>query len=173
IKPRVDTGDILLQTSVPIHPEDTYGSLAATLATVGADLLVETLDRLESGTVTPVPQSTAGVSRAPKITPEMQILRWDRSAESLRGWIRALSPRPEAYTILRGKRIGITRASVVPEKGGEAPGTVVKVSPGICWVQTGEGLLAVEEVHPQGKRVMSIRDYLAGRPLSAGDRFET
>jgi len=107
----MDTGPILLQAEEAILPEDDAGSLGARLAAVGGRLLVDTLDRLEAGTLGERAQDDARATYAPKLRPEDRIIRWDRDPQAIVNQVRALSPDPGAVTTFRGKNLKVLRAT--------------------------------------------------------------
>jgi len=166
---KIDAGDILLQREYPIEPEDDYGSLSERLALAGAELLAETLDGLEAGTITPraqgLPEAGPG-ARAPKITPEDQRIHWDRPARDIANQTRAFAPKPGAYTFINGKRLKLFKTA--PVQGQGAPGTITKLSPEQMEVGTGDGLLAVAEVQLEGRRRMTVYEFLRGMTLEEG-----
>ncbi|MFB0515806.1 MAG: methionyl-tRNA formyltransferase [Candidatus Neomarinimicrobiota bacterium] len=166
---QIDAGDILLQHEHPIQPDDDYGSLAERLATIGADILVETLDSLEAGKIQPRPQAelmTGELPRAPKITPADLLIRWDRPAAVITNQIRAFSPGPGAVTFLDGHRLKLFKALAVPGQG--EPGEVLGVSQGRLQVGTSEGVLEVAELQLEGRQRMTVNEFLRGTHLEPG-----
>ena len=169
LTPHVDAGDMLLQREHPIHPRDDFGSLSEKLAAFGADLLVETLDELERGKITPRPQAelAAGqIPTAPKIKPADLVIRWDRSAKAIADQTRAFAPRPGAATLLDGRRLKLFEAAATSGEG--EPGVVLGVSQGWLRVGTGDGVLAVAEVQIEGRQRMAIDEFLRGTRIEPG-----
>ncbi|HLV80921.1 MAG TPA: methionyl-tRNA formyltransferase, partial [Chthonomonadaceae bacterium] len=124
----LDTGDILLAGSLPIAPDDTAGTLTSKMAELGARLLVETLDGLAAGTLARKPQDHSQATFAPAITPEDGLLRWEEPAEAVRNRIRGVSPRPGAFTAMKGRRVKVWAAEVAaPASEAVAPGTVLEI----------------------------------------------
>jgi methionyl-tRNA formyltransferase len=165
---RMDAGDILLQGETPIAPDDTSESLGRKLAILGGRLLVETLERLAKGTLSPRPQVEADATLAPMVQKEEGAVDWRRSAREIERAVRAFTPWPSAYTSLRGKLLKIHRAVVRP-LAAAAPGTVVRATCDDLEVATGDGALALVEVQLEGKRRLGAREFLAGKPLREGD----
>jgi methionyl-tRNA formyltransferase len=163
----LDTGDILLQRSIPLAADETGGSLFDKLSVLGAELLIETLEALEAGTLTRTPQTGAS-NYAGMIKKEMGELNFTRPAEELERRIRGLSPWPSAFTFRDGKLLKIWRAAVVDAEGG-FPGEVTEVKKDSFTVRTGRGGLQILEVQPEGKKRMDAAAYLRGYPLAAGD----
>ncbi|HZU44800.1 MAG TPA: methionyl-tRNA formyltransferase, partial [Terriglobales bacterium] len=117
----LDTGDILLQREMPIGENDTAETLAPPLATTGADLIVETLNRLKNGTVQPKPQDDSKASLAPILRREDGIIDFHRSATEIYNRLRGFQPWPGAFTTYRGKQLNISRAKPSEVRGiGEA-----------------------------------------------------
>ncbi len=168
----LDTGDMLLQREVPIEPDDTTGTLTPKLATVGAQLLTETLLLLERGICPRTPQDHARATYAPAITPDDTRVRWEESAERVCNRIRALSPRPGVFATFRGRGVKLWRAQVAPERAGE-PGQVLAVTRDGVTVGTGGGAVTLQEVQPESGRRMAAADWARGARIRAGDSFQT
>jgi len=166
-----DTGDILLQRAEPIAPEDSYGSLSGRLAERGAELLVETLARVEAGEAPRRPQDSAAASYAPPLTREEARLDWRRPAERLHNLVRATNPAPGAYTFRDGSRLKILHTEIVKNAGpaGGVPGRVTETGQRGFVVETGDTGLLVREVQPENRRVMTAHDYVLGYRLQAGE----
>lgn len=169
----MDTGDICLVARTPIGPDETGGEIHDRLARIGADLLVETVRRVEEGTAPRIPQPEEGVTYAAKLERSDEQIDWGRPARALHDQIRALNPWPGAYTIAPRGSLKVWKGSVVeqPIEGAE-PGTVVAVvrREGFV-VATGEGALLVREVQPPGKGRMDAQSYLNGGGVQVGTRF--
>jgi methionyl-tRNA formyltransferase len=157
----MDTGPILLQAEEPVDEADDAGSLGARLAVVGAVTLVETVSRLEAGTLEERPQDDARASIAPKLGPADRILDWTEPAEAVVRRVRALAPEPGAATTFRGRRLKVLRARVLPGDAA-APGSVALVTKDGLAVGTAEGLVALEEVAPEGRSRMSGGEFARG-----------
>jgi len=164
----LDTGPILLARSTPILPEDTAGSLHDRLAALGADLVVEALRRLPEG-LPATPQPQQGVTYAAKISKAEAALDWRRPAAELARAVRAFNPFPGAQGRLGGTTLKIWQAQPADLSG--EPGKVLASSPEGIVVACGEGALRLTELQRPGARRMTAREFLAGFPVSAGDRF--
>ena len=165
----LDTGDMLLQCETPIGEEETAGELFDRLKDLGADLLIETLDRLEKGDLTPTTQDDTQATYAAMLTKEMARLDWNRPAEELHNWIRGLNPWPCAAAYLDGKRMRLF-ASRLTEGSGE-PGALENRD-GELVVICGKGALILTELQPDNGKRMAGRDYLRGHPLAPGSKFD-
>jgi methionyl-tRNA formyltransferase len=159
----MDTGPVLLQRATPIGPDETAGELAARLAPLGAELLLETLERLDA--LVPRPQDHAAATLAPRLRKTDGVIDWSLPAVALAARVRGFNPWPGATTRAPGGRLVIWRARVVP---GQAPPGALVVGPGGLAIGTGEGLLQPLEVQPENRRVMSWEAYLHGARLGPG-----
>lgn len=157
----LDTGPILSQRETPIGPEETAGELAARLAHLGAELLVETIPRYVSGELRPRPQDDSLATLAPRLTKEQGRLDWRKPAEALARQVRAFEPWPGSYFDLNEKRILVRRAHAQPLDKRLPPGTVVEID-GRPAVATPEGALVLDVVQPGGKRPMPGDAFLRG-----------
>jgi methionyl-tRNA formyltransferase len=159
----MDTGPILLQRATAIASEESAGELAARLADLGAEVLLETLDRLD--TLVAAPQDTAAATFAPRLRKEDGLLDWAESAVRLAARVRALNPWPGAATLAPGGRLVLWRARTIAGQG--EPGTLV-LAGGRLAVGTGAGLLEPLEVQSENRRPMSWDAYLRGARLGPG-----
>mgnify|MGYP001297304845 CR=1 FL=1 len=171
----VDTGMIILQARLPIRSDETAGELHDRLAQVGAEIVLHTVRLIEAGKAFPRPQGAAPPSPAPKILKEHCRIDWTKGAAEVHNLVRGLSPAPSAFTTHAGTLLKIFRTAVV---GGEnqpaspaAPGALLDVN-GRLRVSTGEGAIEVLEIQQEGKRKMSIGDFLRGYKMRAGDKFQ-
>ncbi len=179
----LDTGDMLLKASVPIAPGDTVGMVHDRLAQIGADLLLETLEKLALGLLSPVPQDNSQASYAPMLTQSDEIICWTDSAWSIYNQIRGMDPWPGARTTLGGKVLKIWRAAqpaggsagnrqLAEHDGKETPGTVIEAGPeGCLMVATGTGSLLIKELQIQGGKRLPVEDFLRGNSIPVGTRL--
>lgn len=168
----LDTGDMLLVQEVPLDKEETGGSLFDKLSMVGAELLIKTLKALEEGSVIPVKQpQESPTPYAAMMTKEMGSIDWNQEAVKLERLIRGLNPWPSAYTHLGKKTLKVWQASVVEEESGLAPGAVVEAKKALC-VQTGKGILKIEELQLEGKKRMASDAFLRGYQIEQGTILE-
>ena len=170
----MDTGAILLQETVPIHPEETAGELSPRLASVGGELLLNTLRGWQSNQITPRSQDEHDATMAPLLKREDGIIPWDHSAVQIVNRIRGMSPWPGAYTFWEEERIIIWKAAAMVENefaGTESPGTILKVGKNELVVSTGQGVLGIVELQPANRKRLSITQFLAGHALRPGMKF--
>jgi methionyl-tRNA formyltransferase len=173
--PGMDTGPILLSAEEPIGEEDDAGSLGARLAVVGARLLVDTLDRLEAGTLTERPQDAAAATVAPKLRPEERTLRWNEDAESVVRRVRAFGPDPGALTTFRGRTLKVLRARAGESvhRGAGTPGRLVLLGPDrqLGALAGDDRAVVLDEVALEGRRRMSGAEFSRGQRLEADERL--
>ena len=155
----MDTGDILMQGSVPIGEEDTSGTMFEKLAVLGGELLVKTLDALAEGTLEPRKQAEEQATYAARILKEDEAIDWNKPAHEIFCQIRGLAPAPGAYTMWNGGRLKIWKSRIQERESGKMPGTVVAVGKDSFTVQTGQGCLEILELQPAGKKSMTARDF--------------
>jgi methionyl-tRNA formyltransferase len=170
----LDTGDILLKREVEIQDGDTTESLGARLSRIGADLMVETLRRLERGDLPAQPQDHAQATLAPILKKEDGRIDWNLPALTIWNRIRGLRPWPGAYTRFRGKNLHIWAATrpAAGEISDLAPGTLVAERSRLR-VACGQGtLLEPQEIQLEGRKRLSPRDFLNGVKIMPGDKFE-
>jgi methionyl-tRNA formyltransferase len=167
----MDTGDVLAQAKVLIDDGDTAGTLHDKLARVGADVLLETVDQIESGTAAPVQQDHRVATYTKKLRKEDGVIDWNAPADRLHNFVRAMNPWPVAHVREGGLRIWMTS---VPSGRIETvePGTVVQADDGGLLVATPDGAIRIEQLQVAGGKPMSAEEFLRGHGLQVGDRLE-
>jgi methionyl-tRNA formyltransferase len=167
----MDTGDILLPRALAITPEDTAATLAARMAALGGQTLIEALDLLKAGKLPRQPQDHSLATDAPPLTKEMGVIDWQRSARDLSCLIRGLDPWPTAHAVLNGETIRLFKPAVVTAAVPDPPGTVIRADKAGLLVATGEALLQVGELQRDGGKRLPAADFLRGYPIAPGSRF--
>ena len=164
----LDTGNILLQEETEISSDDNAETLGNKLAEIGASLLIRTIKGIRSGYIKPIPQKgTPGY--APPLKKEDGRLNWSKTATEIFNFVRGMYPWPCAYCYLNKKRIKITRVKML--EGSGIPRRVEKTGEELI-VGTGEGLISIIELQPEGKIPMSAKAFLQGRRLKEGAFFD-
>jgi methionyl-tRNA formyltransferase len=169
----LDAGPMLATVHRRIDPDETSAELERELALLGAQLLVDTVDRMAAGPVHEEPQDDALATYAAKITRDDAPVDWRRPAQRIHDQIRGLHPWPHAVTTLDGQRLILHRSRLGDEPpAASAPGTVkVAASDGVR-IACGDGrTVIVTELQAEGGRVLAARDFLAGRRIAAGQRL--
>ncbi|MBI4005139.1 MAG: methionyl-tRNA formyltransferase [Gammaproteobacteria bacterium] len=160
----LDTGPILAQVKCSIRPDDTAGSLHNRLATLGGACLLETLDKMTTYDIKPVPQDNSLATYARKISKAEADLDWSLSAIELERTIRAFNPSPVTHTKLNGFKLRIWQAKIVDKSTDDPPGTVIACHKSGIDVATGKGILRLLKIQPPGKRILNSTEFLNGRP---------
>ncbi len=170
----LDTGAVFATARTPIQANDTTPSLHDRLATLGSELLVSNLARIVAGDLTAIPQPEQGVTYAKKITSEESLISWDSPACELALKVRAFTPYPGCYTTWQGRRFKLLLAhEAQPQRSdiqNATPGVIVRSNPEALVVRCGEGLLALDEVQLEGKKKMSIAEFLRGAQIPPGSK---
>lgn len=164
----LDTGDMLDKVEVVLDPKETAGTLHDKLMEAGADLLLETLKKLEAGTAVRIKQDDSKSCYAKMLSKEMGKIDFTKSANEIERLIRGMNPWPSAYTSMSGKTMKIWDADVVEYQGNEKPGTIVDVTKDSILVATGENALALKEIQLAGKKRMQVQAFLLGRSVEKG-----
>ncbi|MBI3616127.1 MAG: methionyl-tRNA formyltransferase [Candidatus Omnitrophica bacterium] len=183
---QLDHGPILYQTLHPIRPEDTAVTLSESLAKIGAEALVKTLDLLETGSIRPKPQDESHISAAPRLTKQEGIIDWKLGCQEIHNRVRGLQPWPGAITHLTGQPIKLVATHPDPKRHDSeitsgaasssrshdpalAPGAVALADPvqGL-WIQTGQGQLRIDRLQPAGGTPLDTAAFLRGHPIPAG-----
>ena len=165
----IDTGDILLKRVINLAEDETAGSLFDKLMALGAETILETLEGLENGSITPEKQGESPTDYAKMLTKAMGLIDFTRTAAELDCFIRGMNPWPSAYTVLYGKTLKIWKAKPVDGNGGA--GSVLSVGKDSFIVGCGENALEIFEVQLEGKKRMSAGDFLKGTHLEPGTEF--
>ncbi|NBV20687.1 MAG: methionyl-tRNA formyltransferase [Proteobacteria bacterium] len=166
----LDTGGIVATRATPIAPEDNSQTLHDRLATLGAELLVQTIPRYVSGELPPCPQPAVGVTYARKLAKDDGRLDWSQPAQVLHHRLRAFTPWPGTFTFLPAQPkpllLKVWRADLAPGSG--QPGEVLAADKTGIVVACREGALRLLEVQKEGSRRMTAAEFLAGHPLAPG-----
>jgi methionyl-tRNA formyltransferase len=167
----MDTGDILLQGETPIGKEETCETLHDRLAFLGAQLLRETLEKMKSGNIVPIPQDHSKATYAPPLKKEDGHIHWEKGANEIDRQVRAFNPWPGAFTKLNDQWLKIYKGEVRERPVTGKAGAVVWVGSDFIEVETGKDSFRIKEVQLEGRRKMTIRDFLSGHPIPVGAAF--
>ena len=163
----LDTGDILLKAETEIGENETAGELFDRLAVLGGELIVETLDKLKKGEITPQKQDESLATHTSKITKDLCPIDFNKTAYEVHNKVRGLNPWPVAVTGISGKTVKVY-SSRVSDLTGE-PGTILSLKPFV--IACGEKSVELIEIQPQGKKRMTAQAFLAGHKLNIGDKL--
>lgn len=176
LKQTVDTGDVINQHRLEIRPEDTFDSLYTRMAEYAGPFLIETLDRIEAGDVTPLPQDDAVASAAPKLTPEDGLIDFGFPAANVVNFVRGLSSKPGAYTWFRGRKVKILGARFREESADETtlsdrgirPGTILADRKRLL-VACARSVVEITRLVPEGKKEMDGQSFINGMRPEVGE----
>lgn len=165
----LDSGDMLLKAEVEITDEDTFATIHDKMAVTGANLLLDTLDQLEAGTLERIPQDHDAATYAPMITKEIGHIDWSKNRQDIINLIRGLNPVPAAYTIYEEEVLKIFGAVISDVQADDAAnGEIVAVVKKGFVVKCGDGCLLITEVQARGGKRMMTDAYLRGHAMKEG-----
>jgi methionyl-tRNA formyltransferase len=170
LEEKVDTGGMVLQRSIPIGPDDDAGMIHDRLSALGAEVVLETVRRIEEGKVEIIRQDNALASRAPKIFKDDCRIQWNRPASRVHDFIRGLSPYPAAFTEHNGRILKIYRTSMVNRPAPGAPGEI-EIDGETITIATADNGLRLVELQQEGRRRMTAAEFLRGYQMRSGERL--
>ena len=166
----IDTGDMLLQAETEIGETETCGELTERLSRMGAELLEETLRRLEEGTLERAPQDEAGMTYDPMLNKEMGTADFTLSAREMKGRINGLNPWPCVSVPFGEGRLKLLRAALAEGKGDPGEVLAADAKSGLI-LACGEGAVRILELQAPGGKKMKAEDYLRGHGIPVGTRL--
>ena len=164
----MDTGDIILQKETNIEPADDALTVSNRLSTLGAKLLLETINHLKKGTLTSRPQDHSKSSYAPPLKKEDGSIDWSRNAREIHNQIRGTIPWPGSFTRFNNNLLKIFKAEITDAPPEKPPGTIAHVSPDGIQVTTGNGCLLLTELQLENRRKMTAAEFLQGHAVAPG-----
>jgi methionyl-tRNA formyltransferase len=169
----MDTGDILLSREIRIEPQECAGELSSRLARLGAELLVETLDRFDS--IEPQPQDHAQATYTRLLDKADRLIDWELTATAIYGRYRALTPDPGVLTHFRGRRLALQRLQLLDREQsiGQQPGTILSLEDAVLRVVCGRGVIGIQSAQLENRKPADARDLVNGYRIKAGERFQT
>lgn len=166
LQQEIDTGAIIFQDREPIHSDDTAGTLYERLMTRGAELVLKTVNGIAAGKYQSIPQAKNTETKpAPKIFRETCEIDWRKKCEEVRNFVRGLSPYPAAWTTLDGKTFKIFKVSISNSSSEKEPGGYETDHKTYLSFKTADGWVSIDELQPEGKKKMTIQDFLRGNKL--------
>ncbi len=184
VTPKMDSGPIFASRECPIANDETSGSLFEKLSLIGADLLLENIKAIASGTLIPKEQDHSQATLAKMLKKEQGLIDWTGDAKKIANLIRGVNPWPGAYTFIASnpsestnpkidkKLLKIYDARALTEDSGRSPGTINLTESGGIHVSCGKGSLLITSVQLEGKKKMSAGDFLKGFRVTPGNQFE-
>ena len=171
IEKRVDTGGIIHLEKIKIQNQDNFETLSDKLSELGSEALLKSLRLIENDDFKLLVQDNKKSTRAPKIKKEMLRINWSWEAEKINNWVRGLSPLPGMYTVYKGKKLKIFKTSVVRGDKESSIGKIEVINLKELVVQCVDKAISVLEVQQEGKKRLSIQDFLIGSNIKSGDHF--
>jgi methionyl-tRNA formyltransferase len=164
----LDTGDMLLKSKYEITENMTYGELHDILMKDGAQLLLDTIEGMSKGTITPIKQVDSESCYAPLLDKNIANIDWNKSARAVVNLVRGLNPRPIAYTSYNGEKMKVIKASLLSETSAKEPGKILEVSKKGIAVSCNEGTVLIEEVQFPNGKPLRVEEYIKGNSIEEG-----
>jgi methionyl-tRNA formyltransferase len=167
----MDTGDILLKASITPDPEETSGTLFPKIARLGSHTLMDTLDMLAQGGMAMISQDDKEATSAPMLRKDDGLIDWSKPGREIHCLIRGLDPWPTAFSFFEGKKFQFFKPEVVHQSSTRRPGTLLRADREGLLIATGDSCLLIKDIKMEGKRRMSVADFLNGWSLEPGSVF--
>lgn len=171
---KLDEGDVVLQRTLAIRPEDTSITISEELAEVGGRVLLEAIDLIGYGKAVYAKQDESKATYAEKLKKDDGLIDWKEGAEKIHNKVRGLLPWPGAYTRLNGKILKIYNTEVIVKSAypDAAPGEVIDITKGRgMTVHTGSGDIVIKYLQLEGKKILDVDAFLRGHRIPLGHRF--
>jgi methionyl-tRNA formyltransferase len=167
----LDAGPMLATTRRAIGPDETSDEVEHDLARIGAGLAITTIERLLAGDLNEAAQVESDATYARRLTKDEGRVDWATPAGQIHNLIRGLHPWPHAFTFLDRQRVILRRSTASAEESDQPPGTILEAGGDRLRVAAGGGIVNVIELQAEGKRPMTVREFLAGHPIPRGAVF--
>ena len=164
----MDTGDILLQASIPAAADETASTLFDKLAQLGSETLLKAIKGLKDGTIAATPQDHSQATEAPMLKKSDGLIDWTKNAGELESLIRGLDPWPSAFCFLDGKRLRLFKPEIAYKENNAQPGSLLRADKRGLLIVGGKDTLLVKEIQPEGKKRMTVEAFLCGCSLEPG-----
>lgn len=168
----MDTGDVLMQETLPLPLEATSEDMNAQLSALGADMMLKSLEAIEAGEAYFTPQDESLSTHTRMFIKQDGAINWDCTADYLYNQVRASVPWPVAYFRYNEQPMRVHTCAVIEEIVNEAPGTIIRIEDHQLIVSTGKSALAIRVIQAPGKKAMPIADYQHGNPFTVGTTLE-
>lgn len=163
----LDTGDMLLKKEILVNNK-TAGELHDEMSVLGGELLIETLDKIESNSIERIKQDNSISSYAPLLNKELGRIEWTKSAQDIYNLVRGLNPWPIAHTTYKGTVFKVLSASVINEFTSSTPGEILNVSKTGIEVASNDEIVLIEKIQFPNKKAMTVDEYLRGNEIEKG-----
>lgn len=164
----IDTGDMLLQDKVEIDDNLTAGELFDTLKDCGADLLIQTIDKVSKNEIQRIKQDDELSTHAPMLNKEMAHIDWNKTSKQIHDLIRGMNPWPVAYTDYNGQKMKVFKSSFNSEKSSKEPGTIINADKKGIYVAAGSGTLIIEKLQLPNGKPLEVSQFLNGHDIEKG-----
>lgn len=164
----LDTGDMIIKSSIPIKEDDDYISIHDKLSYLGGEILVEAIDEIVKGVAKKTPQDDSLSNYAPMIFKDAGKIDWNKDGEHIQNLVRGLKPWPSAYTDYCGQTIKIHKVRLEQDTVNGEIGEIIKVDNNGIYVKSKNNIVVIEEVQFPNKKKMNVKDYLAGNSIEVG-----
>ena len=171
IEKYVDSGKIISQKQIVIEDSDNFYSLSEKLSNLGAEILIDALDKFQENRIEYKEQDLSLITKAPKINKKMLQINWAWSAEKINNWVRGLAPLPGMVTKYNNRKLKLIKTAFENRSIDSVPGAIITASDVKLEVCTGKGILSILELQQEGKTALSIEDFLRGSNIKIGDIF--
>ena len=164
----MDTGHMLMKAAITPAADETAGTLFPKIARLGSQALMDTLDLIGQGGLAVISQDNDLATSAPMLKKDDGLINWDHSAKTIANLIRGLDPWPTAYCYLNGRKAQLFAPEVVHQNSSRNPGTLIRADREGLLLSTSQSCLLVKEIKIEGKKRMTVADFLNGYPLQIG-----
>lgn len=162
LKHEIDTGNLIMQAKMPIHEDDTAGTVHDRMMELGAEVMLQTIQSIQSGDYITQPQDESQVSKAPKIFHDTCQIDFTRSADEVYNFVRGLSPYPAAWMMLGDKEMKVFDVERSFEEELPASGTIISDNKHYIKVAADDGFIILKDIKLQGKKRMDVKSFLNG-----------
>ena len=172
VNERVDSGDIILQEKISISEKDDFFSLNKKLAVLGSELLIKVINNINTINNKLTKQDESKATLTHKLKKETGRIVWEQPAKKIRNLVRATLGWPAAYTYYGDLMVKLVKVDSLDEVSTEEPGTIVKIDKNGIYVATGQGILKIKKLKPQGKKEMDAWSFVCGHRLRVGEKLK-
>ncbi|MDP4268347.1 MAG: methionyl-tRNA formyltransferase [Bacteroidota bacterium] len=165
----MDTGDIILTKEIEIGDSETSEELFEKLSKLGAEALIETIQQIQSGNAKGIKQDNNIATYAPMLNKEDGNINWELYAIEIKNFIRGMYPWPGSYTFYKGNRMKIFDVEIIDKNTDAQPGTIIDVDKNSIYVQTGNGIIKINQIQFDGSKRMCVKDYFLGHSIDRGN----
>lgn len=164
----IDTGDMILKEELLIGEDETSAELHDRMAALGAEVLIKTLNLIETGNVVREPQDHQESSHASMLSKELGMIDWTKTASEIKNLVRGTIPWPTAFTTYKSEVMKVLKCTIEETKAPDIPGKLISVTKDGIYVATGNGTIVIQELQFSGGKRLTVKDFLVGNQLEEG-----